>query len=103
MPTYKLSYFNGRGRGETARILFASAGVKFEDHRIEMADWPKIKPSNYLSLADIYTFTLLQPLLDDSAKAAAFKDHGAIKEHVKRIGAVPAIKKYLDSRPNTFF
>lgn len=45
MPTYKLNYFNGRGRGEVARVLFAVAGVKYEDNRIEFADWPKIKPT----------------------------------------------------------
>ena len=46
MPSYKLSYFNGRGRAEVARMLFAVAGVKYEDHRIQ-GDWDKIKPSEY--------------------------------------------------------
>ena len=46
MPSYKLSYFNGRGRAEVARMLFAVAGVKYEDHRIQ-GDWDKIKPSKY--------------------------------------------------------
>ena len=47
MPEYKLTYFNIRARAELARILFALKGVKYEDIRIEMADWPKIKPSKY--------------------------------------------------------
>ncbi|XP_072050121.1 glutathione S-transferase 1-like [Amphiura filiformis] len=44
MASYKLTYFNGRGRVETARTLFKLAGVAFEDHRIEMKDWPEYKP-----------------------------------------------------------
>lgn len=45
MPQYKLTYFNLRGRAEISRYLFAYSGTKYEDHRIEAADWPKIKPS----------------------------------------------------------
>jgi len=37
-PTYKLSYFNGRGRAEIARIILAEAGVEYEDDRV--SDWP---------------------------------------------------------------
>ena len=44
MPSYKLTYFNGRGRGEISRMIFTAAGVKFEDVRIE-GDWPKLKSS----------------------------------------------------------
>ncbi|NXN95298.1 HPGDS synthase, partial [Rhinopomastus cyanomelas] len=45
MPQYKLTYFNLRGRAEISRYLFAYSGKKYEDHRIEIADWPKIKPT----------------------------------------------------------
>ena len=34
MTQYKLTYFNGRGRAEVIRLIFAQAGVKYEDHRI---------------------------------------------------------------------
>ncbi|XP_072033228.1 S-crystallin SL11-like [Amphiura filiformis] len=44
MPTYKLKYFNGRGRGELIRIIFEVAGVKYEDVRIQYEDWPSLKP-----------------------------------------------------------
>jgi len=43
MPTYKLTYFDVRGRGEICRLLFAAAGVKFEDIRIEHSKWPELK------------------------------------------------------------
>ena len=42
---YKLTYFNGRGRAEVARLCLAAAGVKFTDNRIEQSDWPAYKPS----------------------------------------------------------
>jgi len=43
--SYKLYYFNGRGRAELSRLIFAQAGVQYEDARVEQADWPKLKPS----------------------------------------------------------
>lgn len=49
MPeSYKLVYFAGKGRGEISRLLFAAAGVKYEDKRITFEDWPKVKPSEYI-------------------------------------------------------
>jgi glutathione S-transferase len=45
MVHYKLTYLNARGRAEIARIMFAEAGVEYEDHRIEFEDWPNIKPT----------------------------------------------------------
>lgn len=45
MSQYKLTYFNGRGRAEIIRLVFAAAGVAYEDHRIEKDQWPALKPS----------------------------------------------------------
>jgi len=45
MTQYKLTYFNLRARGEIARLIFAAAGVQFEDNRVEFSQWPELKPS----------------------------------------------------------
>jgi glutathione S-transferase len=48
MPnTYKLIYFNLTGRAETIRLIFAASGVKFQDSRIEQAEWGALKPSEF--------------------------------------------------------
>ena len=39
MPKYKLTYFPIRGRAESIRILFALAGVEFEDIRVDPKEW----------------------------------------------------------------
>ncbi len=43
MSTYKLYYFNVRGRGEIARLIFAAAGQQYEDIRYEHDQWPAHK------------------------------------------------------------
>ncbi|XP_029440758.1 hematopoietic prostaglandin D synthase [Rhinatrema bivittatum] len=43
MPNYKLTYFNLRGRAEIARYIFAFSGIKYEDNRLQRADWLTIK------------------------------------------------------------
>jgi prostaglandin-H2 D-isomerase / glutathione transferase len=48
MSQYKLTYFNGRGRAEGVRLLFAAAGVDYEDVRIEKEQWPELKPSEFI-------------------------------------------------------
>jgi glutathione S-transferase len=43
MVHYKLNYFNGRGRAEPTRLVFAAAGVEYEDFRWEREQWPDHK------------------------------------------------------------
>ena len=50
MSTYKLYYFNSRGGGEPIRIIFAQAGVKYEDIRFEREQWVKEYKESKLSL-----------------------------------------------------
>lgn len=45
MPTYKLVYFNGRGRAELCRLIFAQAGVQYEDRRVTQEEWQELKPT----------------------------------------------------------
>ena len=42
-PTYKLIYFNARGRAEHIRYIFAYAGVDYVDERIPKERWPELK------------------------------------------------------------
>jgi len=45
-PTYVFTYFNGRGLGEISRLLFAAAGVPYQDIRVEQgAGWEALKAS----------------------------------------------------------
>ena len=48
MVKYTLIYFNGRGRAEVSRLLFALADVEYEDERIVSENWPKMKPGEKL-------------------------------------------------------
>jgi hypothetical protein len=46
-PSYKLIYFNARGKAEHIRFIFAYAGVEYEDERISQDKWPELKRSEY--------------------------------------------------------
>jgi len=45
MPSYKLTYFNTMGRAEALRLIFAQAGVEYEDKRVTAEEWTQLKPS----------------------------------------------------------
>ena len=44
MPTYKLYYFQARGRAELIRWIFTQAGVSYEDIRYTQEEWKEFKP-----------------------------------------------------------
>jgi glutathione S-transferase len=56
MSTYKLYYFNGRGRAEVSRLIFAAAGQKFEDIRFEQNQWPSHKGETPLGQVPVLEF-----------------------------------------------
>uniref|UniRef100_A0AC35U388 Glutathione S-transferase n=1 Tax=Rhabditophanes sp. KR3021 TaxID=114890 RepID=A0AC35U388_9BILA len=45
MVHYKLTYFNVRGYGEPARLMFKHAGIDFEDVQVTHEQWAAIKES----------------------------------------------------------
>ena len=46
MPSYKLTYFDCRGRAELIRMMFHAADVDFVDERIHHSEWPMRKQGN---------------------------------------------------------
>jgi glutathione S-transferase len=56
MSTYKLYYFNGRGRAEVSRLIFAAAGEKYEDIRYERDEWPSHKGEMPLGQVPVLEF-----------------------------------------------
>ena len=47
-PRYKLTYFDLRARAEPTRIVFAYAGVHYEDVRVSFEEWGNsLKNSKY--------------------------------------------------------
>ena len=59
MPSYKLTYFDARGRGEISRMVLAAAGQKYEDDRVKSEDWPKLKPSKGHEISFFFPFLFL--------------------------------------------
>jgi glutathione S-transferase len=56
MSGYKLTYFDGRGRGEIVRLVLTAAGAPFEDHRISREDFLKAKPTLPFGQVPIFEF-----------------------------------------------
>ncbi|RCN30437.1 hypothetical protein ANCCAN_23793 [Ancylostoma caninum] len=48
--SYKLHYFDIRGRGEPIRLIFEYYGVKYDDNRIPMEDWPSVKETSFRAI-----------------------------------------------------
>jgi glutathione S-transferase len=69
MATYKLIYFNFRGRAEISRLLFSLANQNYEDKRIELEEWPEFKkhtPFEKLPILEVHeegtTYTIAQSI-----------------------------------------
>jgi len=44
-PSYHLTYFDIRGRGEVIRLLFAAANQTYTERRVQFAEWAQVKPT----------------------------------------------------------
>ncbi|CAI9723163.1 Full=S-crystallin 3-like [Octopus vulgaris] len=56
MPSYTLHYFNHRGRAEICRMLFAAAGVQYNDRRIDSSEWSGMRnqmPCNMMPMLEL--------------------------------------------------
>lgn len=53
MSEYKLTYFDGQGKAEIIRLIFAAAGVDYEDVRIPREKWPEVKPTLGLPMGQV--------------------------------------------------
>ncbi|CAK8674280.1 unnamed protein product [Clavelina lepadiformis] len=70
MPNYKLLYFNVKARGESIRLIFAEAGIEFEDKRVEPSEWPEIKPTTPFGRVPVLYIDDKPPLAQSGAIAA---------------------------------
>ena len=51
MPKYVLNYFDGRGRAEVSRLIFAAAGLQYTDNRVK--DWPAKKAGLIFKIVNV--------------------------------------------------
>ena len=56
MPAYKLTYFDAKARAEVPRLLFAKAGVEYEDVRVSHEQFKDLKDSKY----SVFNFTKIK-------------------------------------------
>lgn len=47
MPSYKLTYFAAKGRGEYIRLILIAAGQKWEENVVQFPDWPSMKAGTF--------------------------------------------------------
>jgi len=52
----KLTYFNGKGRGELSRLILAYAAVPYEDKRVTFQEWPALKPQMPLGFMPVLEY-----------------------------------------------
>jgi prostaglandin-H2 D-isomerase / glutathione transferase len=82
MAQYKLTYFDFSGsRGEECRMALFVAGVDFEDHRIQQAAWPALKPET--------PFGAL-PILEASGKPALAQSNAILTYVGRRYDLLPS-------------
>lgn len=70
---YRLTYFNGRGRAEVIRLLFAISGVEFEDRRLE-----RIADANDIPIPDA-------PWKSGTELTALYQQHRRQQQSMKNV------------------
>jgi len=80
IPPLKLHYFNGRGRAEGIRLVFAEAGIPFEDKRWESKDFQA-------SLKSKVPFGQM-PVLEIGKEGKMLAQSAAISRYVARLGGL---------------
>lgn len=73
MPKFVFHYFDARGRGEPARLLFAVAGIPFQDRRVSQEEWPTLKPSRS-GCFDYRLFLLIWRTFVSPTNVISFRD-----------------------------
>uniref|UniRef100_A0AC35TL00 GST N-terminal domain-containing protein n=1 Tax=Rhabditophanes sp. KR3021 TaxID=114890 RepID=A0AC35TL00_9BILA len=71
-----LTYFNGMGRAEVARILLNYGGQEFNDVRVSFEEWPKIKeqqPFKQLPVLEVDGVKIGQACAFEQLLASRFK------------------------------
>merc|ERR1711874_485619 len=116
MPNIKLTYFNGKGRGETARLILAYGGMHYEDRRVSFEDMPSLKPSLPFGQLPGLVKAQVDEVVDvindvQNAMYGAFfeKDEKVKAEKMKKVGEetipnnVGNLEKVLEKRGGQFF
>jgi glutathione S-transferase len=91
MSSYRLYYFNARGRAEVSRLIFAAVGQKFEDIRYSKNDWPSRKsemPLGQMPVLEIDGIKLPQSLTIARFLARQFQLAGRDNLEQAKIDAV---------------
>ncbi|XP_022081075.1 glutathione S-transferase 1-like [Acanthaster planci] len=93
MPSYKLVYFNSRGRAETTRLILAHVGQKFEDVRYSYEEWARHKadaPFQQLPYLEVDGKRLPQSRAIHGFLAREFGLNGANNEETTKIDIIIA-------------
>eukprot|EP01116_Phalansterium_solitarium_P007682 TRINITY_DN20506_c0_g1_i1.p1 TRINITY_DN20506_c0_g1~~TRINITY_DN20506_c0_g1_i1.p1 ORF type:complete len:203 (+),score=57.97 TRINITY_DN20506_c0_g1_i1:123-731(+) len=109
MSKPKLTYFNGRGTGEIVRLVFAQAGVEYEDNRVDsIAD---LKEKGVLTFGQVPLLEIDGLFLNQSLTIARYlsrkyglygkNDLEATKIDLVLDGLLDVRAKYFASRDST--
>ncbi|XP_074646001.1 uncharacterized protein LOC141902255 [Tubulanus polymorphus] len=101
MPKYTLKYFDGRGRAEVSRLLFAQAGVEYEDVRYTFEEWPAVKPGTPFGKVPILEIDG-KPLTQSLAIASCLaKEFGMFGNNPMEMGRIMEVMFFANDTMDT--